>query len=232
MISCRFDRRTRAGRAQARTVELISSITAGPAIASPAEQFRACIDRRVQPAVRGAVVNRRGGLQAPRLESPEALQLRQRRLGHAPHRLQPAVDDLDRLSRADRSHIPAGARHETRGRTRPCHWGRGAATGRSPRNSVPRSARPRGSGTSGRPRRPARARARRAPRPPSRRKAAHTRCQLPAASSESSLRTKSNEMSVSSMPRAHRVPGSWGTTTLGMPHSRAISVACSGPAPP
>jgi hypothetical protein len=44
-------------------------------------------------------------------------------------------------------------------------------------------------------------------------------------SSAISLRTKSNVTSVSSMPRAHMVPGSCGTITAGIPHSAAMSVA-------
>ncbi|KAG0741532.1 hypothetical protein G6F24_016690 [Rhizopus arrhizus] len=68
--------------------------------------------------------------------------------------------------------------------------------------------------------------------PPSTSSAACTACQPGSLAPAISVWTKSMEMSDSRMPRAHMVPGSCGTITIGMPHSSATSTACKGPAPP
>ena len=52
------------------------------------------------------------------------------------------------------------------------------------------------------------------------------------ASSATKVRTKSCRQGASNMPRAEKLPGYWGITTVGIEISRAMDKACSGPAPP
>ena len=190
-------------------------------------QLRTRIDQRIQPAVPH---RDKSSAAAGACSAPPGVQLGERRLGDSPHRLEPAVDDFDRLSRQVVAVLLQMRRME--GVHELVHpladWARERHDHLEVLSLVAR-VRVIAERTV---RRRARSRSSHAPasRFHGREVAAHTTPAL-GVSAAISLRTKSNEMSVSSMPRAHIVPGSCGTTTAESALGRDLH-RVQRPAPP